>query len=159
MLEIYTFGQFHGSSRYIFEVLGPLLTSSHRRINTIFWGERRIGEHLNAHSYFCVFWEPCQHVTHGVPSWHLTCIHAIVSRSPWGHGSVAPDLRHCQQWIPLSKTCSFEVPAKMDLYPIVFDLSLWYAVCLTGCWSIIGRCVGACQLCWRKMTVIKKLAI
>ena len=25
----------------------------------------------------------------GMPSWCLTCIHAIVSQSPWGHGSVA----------------------------------------------------------------------
>ena len=29
--------------------------------------------------------------TRGVPLWRLTCIHAIVSRSPWGHGWVAPD--------------------------------------------------------------------
>ena len=56
-----------------------------------FFLERPIRECLNAHSNFCVFWrEPCQHATHGVPSWRLTCIHTIVSRSPWGHGLVAP---------------------------------------------------------------------
>ena len=57
-------------------------------INKQFLLERPIGEHLNAHSDFCVFWrEPC----------HLTCIHTIVSWSPWVHDSVAPDKRHCQR--------------------------------------------------------------
>ena len=27
-----------------------------------------------------------------------TCIHAIVSRNPWGHGWVAPDKRQRQRW-------------------------------------------------------------
>ena len=46
------------------------------------------------HSDLFAFWrEPCQHAMHAVPSWWLTCIHTIVSRSPWAHGSVAPDKR------------------------------------------------------------------
>ena len=50
------------------------------------------------HSDFCVGGrEPYQHATRGVPLCGLTCIHAIVSLSPWGHGSVAPDRRHCKQ--------------------------------------------------------------
>ena len=40
--------------------------------------------------------------------------------------------------IPLSKTCSFDIIKR----PLI---SLRYAVCSTGRWSIIGRCVGACQ--------------
>ena len=124
-----------------------------------FWLERPIGELLNAHSDFCVFWrEPCQHTMHAVPSWCLTCIHAIVSRSPWVHGSVAPFKSHCQQWMS-SLFCGFlpnpfiqdlflwrtsQEFVKTDLYPLSL-ISLRYAVCLTGCWSIIGCCVGACQ--------------
>ena len=42
-------------------------------------------------------WRAIMACHHGAPSWRLTCIHAIVSRSPWGHGSVAPDRRHCKQ--------------------------------------------------------------
>ena len=33
---------------------------------------------------------------------------------------------------------------KTDLYPLSLK-SLRYAVCLTGCGSIIGRCIGACN--------------
>ena len=131
---------------------------SHRRpYKHAFFLERPIGERLNAHSDFCVFWrEPCQHTTHGVLSWRLTCIHAIVSRSPWGHGSVAPDKRHCQQSslfcgllsnpviqeLFLQRTSQEFV--KTDLCPLSL-ISLQYAVCSTGRWSIIGRCVGGCQ--------------
>ena len=44
-----------------------------------------------------MFWrEPCQYAMRGVPSWRLTCLHAIVSRSPWGHGSVAPEKKALQ---------------------------------------------------------------
>ena len=137
------------------------LTSLHRRPykHAISFLEWPIGERLNAHSDFGVFWrEPCQHATHAVPLWRLTCIHAIISRSPWVHGSVAPDKRHCQQWTSLL-FCGF-LPnpfiqhlflwrtsrefVKTNLYPLSL-ISLRYAVCLTGCWLIIGRCVGACQ--------------
>ena len=92
----------------------------------------------------------------------MTCIHANVSWSPWEHGSVAPDKRHCRQWMSslLRLFCGFLpnpfihdlflwrisqefVPAK-DLYPLSL-MSLRYAVCSNGHWSIIGRCFGACQ--------------
>ena len=82
------------------------LTSLHQRPykHAVFL-ERPIGERLNAHSDFCVFWREAlstRHVCHAMPchampSWRLTCIHAIPSRSPWVHGSVAPDKRHCKQ--------------------------------------------------------------
>ena len=83
----------------------------------------------------------------------MTCIHASVSRSPRGHSSVAPDKRHCCQWMS-SLFCGFlpnhfihdlflwrtsQEFEKTDLYPLSF-MSLRYAVC-----SIIGRCFRACQ--------------
>ena len=81
-----------------------------------------IGGLLNTHFDFCVgSREPYQHVTRGVPLCGLMCIHAFVSRSPWGNGSVAPDRRHSMNeftlfvdfcLIPLSKNCSFDVPVK-----------------------------------------------
>ena len=139
--------------------------------------ERPIREHLNTHSDFCVFWrEPCQHATHGVPSWHLTCIHAIVSLSPWGHGSVGPRQKALPAmneftllWIfclspfiqdPFLWRTSQDF-VKTDLYPLSL-ISLWYSVCSTGCWSIIGRCIGACQrsnCAEGKTTVIKKTSL
>ena len=50
----------------------------------------------------------------------MTCIHASVSRSPRGHGSVAPDKRHCHQWMS-SLFCGFL------LNPFIHDLFLWRA--------------------------------
>ena len=117
----------------------------------------RIGRRLNTHSVFCKFgWEPCQHATHGETLCGMMCIHTSVSRSPRGHGSVAPDKRHCRQW--MSSVFGGFLPnpfihnlflwrtsqefVKTDLYPLSL-MSLRYAVCLTGCWSIIGRCIGA----------------
>ena len=41
---------------------------------------------------------------------------AIVSRSPWGYGSVAPDSRHCKQWMS-----SLFLPN-----PFIQDLFLWH---------------------------------
>ena len=82
----------------------------------------------------------------------------FVSRSPWVYGSVAPDKRHCQQWTS-SLFCGFlptpfiqdlflwrtsQEFVKTDLYPLSL-ISLQYAVCWTGCWSIIDRCIRACQ--------------
>ena len=63
------------------------------RINMHFFVERPIGERLNARSDLCVFWwEPCQH------PWHaIMALDPIVSRTSWGHSSVAPDNRHCKQ--------------------------------------------------------------
>ena len=52
----------------------------------------------------------------------LTCVHAIISWSPWGHGWVAPDkaLQAMNEFtvfvdfclITLSKTCAFDVLAQ-----------------------------------------------
>ena len=93
------------------------------------------------------------HVAVTIAGWH---IHASVSRSPRGHGSVAPDKRHCRQWIS-SLFCGFlpnpyPWPVPLTYQPrickdgYIFSLmSLRYAVCSTRCGSIIGRCFGACQ--------------
>ena len=50
-----------------------------------------IGDRLYTHTFrfVCFCRKTYKHATHGVPSWQLTCIHAIVSRSPWGYGWVA----------------------------------------------------------------------
>ena len=115
------------------------------------------GGRLNTHSVFGEFCRGlCQHATRGVPSWRLTCIHSIVSRSPCGHGWVAPDKRHCKQ-----RTNSLFLWIFAKFLPLTYQprickdgfisivtrslISLWNAICLTGRWSIIGRCFGACQ--------------
>ena len=45
-----------------------------------------------------------------------------------------------------TKTCTSQEFVKMDLYPLSL-ISLRYAICSTGHWSIIhvGHCIGACQ--------------
>ena len=40
--------------------------------------------------------------------------------------------------------CTSQEFVKTDLYPLSL-MSLWYAVCSTGCWSTISCCFGACQ--------------
>ena len=68
------------------------------RIGGRFFFNRRSVDVLISIPFFGEFCRgPYQHATHGVLSWRLTCIHAIVSRSPLGHGWVAPDKRHCKQ--------------------------------------------------------------
>ena len=65
------------------------LTSSHWMSYkpTNFCWDGPIGERLYTHSDFVVFCrKTCKHAARGVPLWRLTCIHAIVSQSPWGHG-------------------------------------------------------------------------
>ena len=72
----------------------------------------------------------------------MMCAHASVSRSSRGHGSVAPDKRHSRQWmsslfldfclIPLSTTCSFDVPAT-NLKRRIYIHCLWY---LSGMLSV-----------------------
>ena len=64
----------------------------------IFGWNGDLGEHLCIPIFVCFGREPFQHVTRDVPLGWLTCIHASISQSPWGHGSVAPDKSHCQQW-------------------------------------------------------------
>ena len=77
------------------------LTSLHRRMSK---HEKKmcvppIGERLNTHFDFCEFCQKtCQHATRGALSLRLTCIHAIVSRSSWSYGWLAPDKWHCKQW-------------------------------------------------------------
>ena len=128
------------------------------------WG-RPIGERLYTHSDFCVFCrKTCKQATHDAQSWRLTCIHAIISRSPWGYGWVAPDKRHCKQWTS-SLFCGF-LPNHFIQDLCLWRTSqefvkifLWNAVCSTGHRSIIDCCFRACQrssLCGRKTTAIKK---
>ena len=143
------------------QVSTMLLTSSHRMpyklaISLFNGGSADV---LTRIPFYCEFGqEPCQHATHGVTLCGMSCIHASVSRSQRGHGSLAPDKRHCRQWMSLLfcgflpnpfihdlflwRTCQEFV--KTDLYPLSL-MSLRYAICSTGCRSIIGRCFGACQ--------------
>ena len=100
-------------------------------------------------------------------------IYAIVSRSPWVHGSVAPDKRHCQQWMS-SLFCGF-LP-----HPFIQDLFLWrtsqefvktdlhplslISLPMLSVWPVLvdNTCRPLCRslpmvlLCRRKTTVIKK---
>ena len=85
---------------------------------------RPVGEHLYTHCDFCVFcWKTGKHATCGVSLWRLTCIHAIVSRSPWESRLGGPRQKALQAMntftlfvdfclLPLSKTCAFDIPAK-----------------------------------------------
>ena len=79
---------------------------------------------LNTHSDFCVCGrETCQHATHGVPSWRLTCIHAIVSRSPWGSrlgGLGQKALQTMNEFTLFADFCRF-LPN-----PFIQDLFLWH---------------------------------
>ena len=83
-----------------------------------------IGGLLNTHSDFCLGGrEPRQHATRGVPLCCLTCIHAIVP--------LTCQPRNCKDGF-----------ISIVMRPLI---SLRYAICSIGRWSIIGRCVGACQ--------------
>ena len=137
------------------------LTSSHRMPYKPAICFSTADRRTSTHSVFCDFCrEPCQHATRGetLCGMMYMYIHASVSRSPRGHGLVAPDKRHCRQWMS-SLFCWFlpnpfiqdlflwrtsQEFVKMDLYPLSL-MSLLYAICSTGCRSIIGRCFGACQ--------------
>ena len=129
------------------------------RINMQFLLERQIGERLNACSDLCVFWqEPCQHATGGVPSLDLyTCNRFSESMGSRFGGLGQKALQAMNEFtlfgfLPnpfiqdlfLWRTCTSQEFVKTDLYPLSL-ITLWYAVCSTSCWSIIGRCVGACQ--------------
>ena len=93
-------------------------------------------------------------------------VHTIVSQSPWGHGSVALDRRHCKnEWV--HSFCWFlpnpfiqdlflwhtrQEIVKTDLYPL--SQGLWFLSSMLSVWQI-GYCVGACQRSsWRKTTVL-----
>ena len=127
------------------------LTSSHRM-------PYKFAFYFGTAIFVCFGWELCQHVTRGVPLGGLPCIHASVSWSPWGHGSVDPDKRHCHQitsslfrgFLPnpfiqdLFHWRTSQELVKTDLYPLSL-IYVRYTICSTGCWSILGRCFGACQ--------------
>ena len=83
-----------------------------------------------------------------------SCIHAIVSRSPWGHDWVAPDKRHCKQWTSSLFLWIFAYSLYPRPVPLTYQprickdgfvsvvtrslISLGNAFCSTGRWSIIG---------------------
>ena len=84
-----------------------------------------------AFSDLCVFWrEPCQHATHAVPSWHLTCTHnrlleSLGSRfgSP-GQKALPAINKFTLLWIFALSLYPRPVPCKDGFISIVFDLSL-----------------------------------
>ena len=96
--------------------------------------------------FFCEFGrEPCQHATRGrdiVQDDVYTYMYKCFLESEGTRNSVAPEKRHCRQWMSslfihdlfLWRTTQEFV--KTDLYPS-FLTSLRYAVCLTRCWSIL----------------------
>ena len=96
-----------------------ILTSSHRMpINWQFVFQPRIGGRLNTHSVFFLQGWPGAVSTQRDIVRDDMYIHASVSRSPRGHGSVAPDKRHCRQW--MSSLFSGFLPN-----PFIHDLFLW----------------------------------
>ena len=140
--------------------MGSLLTPSLRRpFKPAIFFRPPIGQRVNTHS---VFWEfcrkPCQHATRGCDKRWMTCIHAGVSRSPREHASVPRTKGTAvSEWvhsfvdfclIPLSTTCSVEVPGT-NLYRWIYNplslMPLRNSVCSTGCGPIIDRCFGACN--------------
>ena len=80
-------------------------------------------------------WRAIMACHHGVPSWRaiMAChhgVHAIVSRSPWGHGWVAPDKRHYKPNPFIQDLCLWRTSqelVKTDLYPLS-----------QGLWSLSG---------------------
>ena len=131
------------------------------RMNMQFFVERPIGERLNAHSdIFVCFWrEPLstRHAWCAIVALDLYIVHVYTQSFLRVHGAMV-------RWLWTKGTASnewvysFVDPfiqdlflwrtsqefVKTDLYPLSL-ISLWYAVCLTGWWSIIGCCVRACQ--------------
>ena len=96
--------------RELLLVINACVSHPHVCAHNCFCGS---GDVLTRIPFFCVFGrEPCQHATRSVTLCGMTCIHASVSRSPRGHGSVAPDKRHCCQWM-----------SKDGFISIVFDVS------------------------------------
>ena len=115
---------------------------------------------LNTHSDFCVSGrEPYQHAPCHCAAWRVYTqlflgVHVVTVRWPRTEGTANnervhsfcgflpnPFIQHLFLW-----HTSQEI-VKTDLISIVTRslISLWYAICSTGRWSIIGRCFGACQ--------------
>ena len=133
------------------------LTSSHRIPfkHNFFFGTA-IGERLNTHSDFCVFWPGALSTRHPwraivrADVYTRNCFLESVGSQFGGPGQKAlPAMNEFTLlWIPLFKTCSFDYQPRIckdGFISMAFDRS---PVCRlsTGCWSIIGCCVGACQL-------------
>ena len=136
------------------------LTSSHRRpykhVITFGTADRRASKH--AFRFLCVLAGALltRHTCRAIVALDLyTRNHFLESV---GSRFGGPDKRHCQQWTS-QLLCGFlpnpfiqdlflwstsQEFVKTDLYPLSL-ISLQYAVCSTRCWSIIGRCIGACQ--------------
>ena len=132
--------------------------NSHVLMKTIFWICCLTSSHRRPYKHAIIFGTADRRASKRAfrflcgPMFGLTCIHAIISLSPWGHGSEAPDKKHCKQWTS-SLFCGFlpnpfiqdlflwrtsQEFVKTDWYPLSL-ISLQYAVCLTGRWSIIER--------------------
>ena len=130
------------------------------RINPQFVFQLRIGGSLITHSVFCEFVrEPCQHATWHCAGWRVH-VYTQVFLGVRGHTVRWPRTKGTavNEWMS-SLFCGFlphpfihdmflwhtsQEFVKTDLYPL-YLMSLQYAVCSTGCWSIIGRCFGACN--------------
>ena len=108
-----------------------------------------IGGLLNTHSDFCV----CQAIVRP-DVYTRNCFSETMGSRFGGPGQTALETMNeftfFKRFLPIPFIqdlflwrTSNEI-VKTDLYPLSL-ISLWYAVCSTGCWSIIGRCVGACQ--------------
>ena len=128
------------------------LTSSHRRTCN-FLLERRIGEHLNAHSDLCVFWPGALSTRH---PWRAIGRADVYTRKcfsesmgSWFGGPGQKALPAMNEFTMLWIFASSFVPLTYQpriLFIVTRSLiSLRYAVCSTRRWSILGRCVGACQ--------------
>ena len=149
----------HTCTLYIWESWSPCIT--YFPVGNLFF-DRGSADVLTRIPFFASLCGSRVNMPHvAVTLCRMTCIHANVSRSPRGHGSVAQDKRHCRQWMSsLFPLFSGFLPnpfihdlflwrtsqefIKTDLYPLSF-MSLRYAVCSTGRWLIIGHWFGACQ--------------
>ena len=135
-----------------------LLTSSHRMPykHAICFLKQRSE---SAHSDLCVFWPGALSTRH---PWRAIALADVYTRNRFsesvGSRFGGPGQKALQA-MTSSLFCGFlpnpfiqdlflwhtsQEFVKTDLYPLSL-ISLQYAVCSTGCWSIIGRCVGACQ--------------
>ena len=157
--RLLTCGKDHPLIQYLF-----LLTSSDwmlYKLKIFCWnGDRRASKH--AFRFLCVLAGSLVNTSLVTCHWAGYRVYTqVFLGSPWGHGSVSPDKRHCHQWMS-SLFCGFlpnpfiqdlflwhtsQEFVKMDLYPLSF-ISVRYGVCSTGRWSLLrsfGRCFGACQ--------------
>ena len=122
-----------------------VLTSLHRMPfkPAIFLFNRRLADVLTCIPFFASFAGSRVNTPHvAVTLCRMTCIHASVSRSPRGHGSVAPDNRHCRQWMS-SPICGF-LPNALYLRPV--PLTYQPRICKDGFISIVFDVSPVCCL-------------